>query len=172
MIIRLTEKLAKKVKETGLRSIPLEANPFADWTARLFTCGRTQYILFTNAATLYSVVIYGKGVTDGNALIHSMTDSLRDIMEKDGLGEVYYRHVAPQTARIIFGKTLSRSVNSSMNQLVFYAQVDLSSGEVSPYDVSFHLNETLMSYDKKYHKPKEMFCLAAQETANVIPIRR
>lgn len=172
MMIRLTERLAKKIKEPELRSLPLDPNPFADWTARLFTSDRTQYILITNSASLYSVVIYGKGITDDNAFIHAMTDSLRDVMEEDGFEEVYYKQVAPQLARISFAKTVSKSVTGSMNQLAFYAQAHLRTGEVSPYDVSLGLNETLMTYQKAYHKPKEMFRHAAQESANVIPIRR
>lgn len=60
MIVRLTEKLAKKIKESGLVTLSANANPFADWSARVFTADRAQYILITNTATLYSRVIYGK----------------------------------------------------------------------------------------------------------------
>ena len=48
MIIRLTQKLAKKVKETDLSEMPLHENPLADWSANLFTTDRTQYILVSN----------------------------------------------------------------------------------------------------------------------------
>jgi len=172
MIIRLTEKLAKKIKEDQLSSLPMNANPFADWTARLFTFERAQYILITNTPTLCSMVIYGRGVTDANAFIHSMTDSLRDTMEQDGFGEAYYEQVAPQTARIGFAKSLNKSVIGSMNRLAFYAQVHLSDGGVSPFDLSFQLNDGLMSYGKKYDRPKERFRLEIQRLSNVVPIRR
>jgi hypothetical protein len=161
MIIRLTEKLAKKIKETELLSLPLADNPLAEWTARLFAVDRTQYILITNTATLYSVVMFGRRAMNDNAFINAMLDSLRDVMGQDGLGEIYQRHVAPQAGRISFAKSASRSVTSSMNQMSFEAEVHLSSGEVSPFEVSFRLNDSLRSYGKEYRRPKEVFCAAA-----------
>ncbi len=65
MILRLSQKLAKKVKTTPTRVLPLDANPFADWSAHLFTADRTQYILFSNTASLYSTVLYGAGTILG-----------------------------------------------------------------------------------------------------------
>jgi hypothetical protein len=172
MIIRLTGKLAKKIKENELMSVPMARNPFADWTARLFTVDRAQYILITNTATLYSVVMFGKSITNDNAFIHAMLDALRNLMEEDGLGEIYQQQVAPQTDRISFAKSASRSATSSMNQMSFEAEAYLSSGEVSPFEVSFHLNESLRSYEKEYHRPKEVFRAEAEKLSNVIPIRR
>ncbi len=162
MIIRLSNKLAKKIKETDASSLPADPNPFADWSARLFTVERVQYILVSNTASLYSMVFYGRGVTDDNRLIHEITDSMRDVMEHDGFRDAYERQVAPQAARIRFAKALNRSATGSMNQLAFYAEIHLIGGEVSPFDVSFRLNDTLMSYGKEYHRPKEVFGFAAQ----------
>lgn len=172
MIIRLTDKLAKKIKENKLANLPTNANLFADWSARLFTFERVHYILITNTATLYSTVIYGKGVRDYSGFIDAMADSLRDMMEEDGFRETYYAQIAPQTASTTFAKSLNRSIVGSMNQLAFYAQVHLSAEEVSHYDLSLRLNEGLMSYGKKYDQPKEVFRRAIQELSNVVPIRR
>ena len=52
MIIRLSQKLAKKLHETALPSAPLDENPYADWSAHLFTVARTQYIIFANTKSL------------------------------------------------------------------------------------------------------------------------
>ena len=41
MIFRLSQKLAKKLKEGSLPSLPLDENPYADWSAHLFT-GRSS----------------------------------------------------------------------------------------------------------------------------------
>ena len=172
MIIRLTEKLAKKIKEIPLISLPPDPNPFADWTARLFTHRRVQYILITNTATLYSVLIYGSGITDYGTFIHAMGDSLRDMMEDDGFSRIYYDYVAPQMARIAFARTNNRSVTGSMNELESCAQIDLGDSEISPYDVSFKLNKTILKYDKQYHYPREMLAHAADRVSNVLPISR
>ena len=63
MIFRLSQGLATKIKEGTLPSLPLGDNPFADWSAQLFVADRTQYVLLSNTQSLYSTVIYGKGIT-------------------------------------------------------------------------------------------------------------
>ncbi len=172
MIIRLTEKLAKKIKEIPLNSLPPDPNPFADWTARLFTHRRVQYILITNTATLYSVLIYGSGITDYDTFIHTMGDSLRDMMEDDGFPRIYYDYVAPRMARIAFARTNNRSVTSSMNRLAFYAQIHMEYDEISPYDASFKLNKSIMKYGKQHEYPREMLAHAADRLSNVLPLSR
>lgn len=161
MIIRLGNTLAKKIKETDVPSSPRDPSPFADWTARLFTADRTQYIMISNTVSLYSVVIYGRGVTDDNRLIHGMMDMMRDVMEEDGFRLLYERQLAPQGASVSFAKSLNRSVTGSMNDLVFQAKLHLAREELSPFDVSFRLNETPMSY-LKYHNPRKAFQFMAQ----------
>jgi hypothetical protein len=69
MIFRISQKLAKKLKEGELPSLPLDENPYADWSAHLFTVARTQYIIMANTKSLYSVVMYGTGITDDSRAI-------------------------------------------------------------------------------------------------------
>jgi hypothetical protein len=77
MIFRLTQKLATKLKEGRLPSLPPDESPYADWSAHLFTADRTQYIIVTNTKSLYSVVMYGSEFI-GRAL-----SRLREFMEDD-----------------------------------------------------------------------------------------
>jgi hypothetical protein len=69
MIFRLSQKLAKKVKAAPTDVLSPELNPYADWSGHLFTSDRTQFILLTNTASLYSTVIHGRGVTCDNELL-------------------------------------------------------------------------------------------------------
>jgi hypothetical protein len=64
MIFRLSQKLNAKIEVGTLPTLPLDDNPFADWSARLFFVDRMQYILLSNTKSLYSTVMYGKGITD------------------------------------------------------------------------------------------------------------
>ena len=164
MIIRLGNTLARKIKKTDLPSLPADPDPMADWSARLFSADRVQYILISNTASLYSLVIGGKGVTNENTLLHEMTDSMREVMEKDGFRSIYEKRVAPHTTRFRFGKALNRSVTGSMNEFVFQAKCHLVEDGLSPSDVSFRLNETLMSY-LKYRNPRQAFKLMSQESS-------
>ena len=43
MILRLSQKLCTKIKAGALPTMPLDENPFADWSAHLFIVNRTQY---------------------------------------------------------------------------------------------------------------------------------
>ncbi len=156
MILRLAHNLAKKIKETDLPVLPSDPNPYADWAARLFAADRSQYILITNSVSLYSVVIYGRGVADGNALIDKMMDMLRDVMDADGNRLLYEKQIAPQHASVSFSKAVARSVTGSMNDLVIQAKAHLVRNEISSYDLSFRLNEVPMAYLNHRH-PRDAF---------------
>lgn len=69
MIFRLSQKLAKKIKAGPLASVPLNENPYADWSAHLFTVNRTQYIILSNTKSLYSCVMFGAGITNDSVFI-------------------------------------------------------------------------------------------------------
>ena len=56
MILRLSQKLATKIKAGTLPEKPLDENPYADWSCHLFTADRTQYIIMSNTKSLYSCV--------------------------------------------------------------------------------------------------------------------
>ena len=88
MIFRLSQALAKKLKEGTLPAVPLDENPYADWSAHLFTADRTQYIIVANTQSLYSVVMYGKLIapTSGSvrfskALDRSVTGSMNELVK-------------------------------------------------------------------------------------------
>ncbi len=156
MIIRLTSKLAKKIGETRGPSRPLDPNPFADWTARLFTVERVQYIMVTNTASLYSTVMFGAGITHGSEFIKHTLSSIREVLFTNGYEFIYERLIVPATGTVYFSRALNRGVTGSMNDLVLQAQYILAGGMVAPCDVAPTLNETLLSY-LGYSNPKKAF---------------
>jgi hypothetical protein len=162
MIFRLSQKLAKKLKEGNLPTVPLDDNPYADWSAHLFTADRAQYILVTNTRALYSVVMFGEGISDYSEFITRALNALGEFMEDDGQSFAYQRLIAPTTASVKFAKALDRSVTGSINELVKFAKYYLEDDEMSPHDLGFKLNDVLLSAlapSKKdgYGKPKEAF---------------
>lgn len=162
MIYRLSQTLAKKLKERTLPSLPLDENPYADWSAHLFTADRTQYIIVTNTKSLYSAVMHGKGITDDNEFIHRAVSNLREFMEADRLAFIYQRFVGPTSESVQFGKALNRSVTGSINELVKLAKFWLAEGELAPFDIGFKLNDILLSALARskadfYWKPREAF---------------
>ena len=99
MIFRLSQKLNAKIKTGSLGLLPLDENPYADWSAHLFTAGRTQYIILSNTKSLYSTVLYGKGITNDGQFIDRALSSIREFMQDDGQQFAYHRFIAPANGR-------------------------------------------------------------------------
>lgn len=159
MIFRLSQRLNAQHKAGTLAALPLDENPFADWSAHLFVVDRTQYILVSNTKSLYSTVIFGKGVNDSNMFIDRAIENLRALLADDGQQFVYRQCIAPSTGTVQFAKAFSRVVTSSINELVLSARAWLEEG-VSPYEAGFRLNDVLLSAiapnkAAKYGKPRE-----------------
>ena len=166
MIFRLSQKLAKKIKAGPLDTVPLDENPYADWSAHLFTADRTQYIILSNTKSLYSCVMFGKGITNDGKFIERAFSMIREFMEDDGQQFAYRKFIAPASGTVQFAKALNRSVTGSMNELILTAEMCLAEDELSPHDVGFKLNYILLSAlategSHGYGKPNEAFKLLA-----------
>ncbi len=161
MIFRLTQKLSVKIKAGTLENVPLDENPLTDWSAVLFVAGRTQYILLSNTRSLYSTVLYGKGITNDRQFIERALSSIREVMEDEGHEHLFSRFIAQTTGTIRFAKTLNRSMTGSMNDLIRQATYWLAEGDLSLNEVRFRLNEVPMSaiiHDgKPYGIPRNVF---------------
>ena len=162
MIFRLSQKLNAKIKGGTLPALPLDENPFADWSAHLFVARRTQYVLLSNTKSLYSTVMYGRGITNDSQFIERALGSLREFMEAEGQEVVYRRFIGPASASVRFAKALDRSVTGSMNDLIRQAAAWLAEGGLSPHEVGGRLNDTLLSAlgrsgSVPYGKPREAF---------------
>lgn len=145
MIFRLSHELNAKIKAGPLATIPAQGNPFVDWSSHLFTAERTQYILLSNTKTLYSTVLYGRGLTDDNRFIRQALNSIRDALKEDDQDEVCRRLIEPASGQVRFARASSRSVTGSMNELIVQAKFRLAEDEMSPFDVGLWLNEVPLS---------------------------
>jgi hypothetical protein len=162
MIIRLSQKLVAKIKAGPLATVPLDKNPYADWSAHLFVAGRTQYIILSNTVSLYSTIMFGRGITDDRRFMDLALSNIRDFMKEYIQEFVYQRLIALSTENIHFAKALNRSVTGSMNELIVHATAFLSDDERTPCDVGIELNEVLLSSlgsggAEKYGKPRDAF---------------
>lgn len=138
-----------------MESLPADPNPFADWSAHLFTANRRQYIITTNTPTLYTMIMYGGGITTDAGFIAAFRNELSSFLQYAGIGFVFERCIEPQFEQVHYSKSLNRSVTGSMNDLIYLAKVYLEEG-MSVSDVSLHLNQAPMSYIK-YLSPAKLF---------------
>ena len=156
MIIRITARLGKKIGYTPSHVLPLDENPFTDWTADLFRADRTQYIILTNTVSLYSVVLYGSAITDDSIFLQRVISNLLDNLGYDGFEFIAKRIIAKNTFKIAFSKSLNRSVTGSMNELISQARYYLEDENTSPYRLCQKLNNVPFSYIGHIN-PKEAF---------------
>jgi uncharacterized protein DUF6933 len=162
MIFRIPQKLNTKIKAGSLSAMPPDENPYADWSAHLFTAEHVQYIILCNTKSLYCTVFYGKGAAHAGQFAVRALSSIREFMEADGHAFAYDRFITPSTGTIRFAKALSRSVTGSMNDLIFGAKIWLVEDGMAPFDVGFKLNETPLSLlpgplGGRYGTPREAF---------------
>jgi hypothetical protein len=169
VILRLSEKLKTKIKAGPLQTLPLDENPFADWSASLFVADRTQYILFCNTKSLYSTVFYAQGITNESYFITRCLDTLREFMESDNRLDIYERLIAPTTRSVILAKSLNRKIIGSITELEKSAKIMLVERDLSPHQVGFHLNDILLSAiainpKDGYSKPNKAFQMMVDGT--------
>ena len=156
MIFRISQRLGKKIKVAPPKVLPDHENPFCDWSAHLFTANRAQYVIVTNTHSLYSIVMYGQGITDDSVFIDRALSAMREFMKSDGFQFQYERFIVPESHTVLFSKNTNRSVIGSMNDLIFQAKFGLIEGEVSPHRASKEINETPASM-LNYDNPREAF---------------
>ncbi len=149
MIFRLSQKLYTKIKAGSLSVLPLEDNPFSDWSAHLFVAGRTQYILLSNTSSLYPTVMRGGGITNKTIFIDHALGCVREFTEADGHESVYRRLIYPESGTIRISNALNRSVTGSMTDMIRFATAMLVEDEMPPRDIGFKLNDIPFSWLKQ-----------------------
>ena len=153
MIVRLTEKLGEKIGIKPKTAAALHDNHFADWTGHLFLANRLQLIIFTDTATLYSLLIPGKGIKTGELLLKNACAMMAEIMNADGLQHGYENHIQPCLDEVIYAKTLNRSVTGSMNDLIYQSKMYLAHFDLSLFEIISRLNDNPLSY-LDYNNPR------------------
>jgi len=158
MILRLTVKMAQKIGLDPLPALPYDPGrgPLLDWHAHLFTVQRTQYILSTNTASLYSLVMPGRGITNSRQFVQALSDGLQDFLAGQGQPPNTVMNLLSSDRDVAFVKISDRRILGTMNDLIFQSKIRLGEGQQTPFTVSYYLNETPMSY-LKYRSPKAAF---------------
>lgn len=163
MLFRLTQKMAKKIKESPSLYCPADSNPYIDWSAHLFTAQRAQYIIITNSTSLYSIILHGRGITDDAAFIDHAMSGMADFMCRDGYEFQFRRLIAPNATDTVFVKLSDRRVLGSMNDLIRMAKWHLAEGQLSPFEAAEKINKAPMSY-LDYDHPRWAFPKMQLET--------
>lgn len=166
MILRLSQRLARKIQASHLDEMPLSSNPCADWSCRLFVAERTEYIIMSNTPSMYSCVMPSKDIAGIDFFLSNLLSTMAEFMKSDEQNENYERFIAPTAANVVFAKSLNRSVTESMSNHVHGSKLYLSDGLYS-HEIGLQLNNTRLpaltdSQGHHYAKPREVFTRLAR----------
>lgn len=156
MILHLTNKLRLKLHLGELTATPACTGDHLRWYANMFRFGGKQYILTTNAATLYSVVTHGRGVTDLNSHLRSFLTALHEQLVDDGMPTAFMHSFLAQVTEVMAVKTADRSVLGSMNDMVNMCKFRLERMGDEPELLSDGINVTPFSAIA-YQLPRDLF---------------
>jgi hypothetical protein len=118
--------------------------------------------------SLYSTVMYGRGITNDSYFIERALSNVREFTEADGQEFVYRRFIAPASTSVRFAKALDRSVTGSMNDMIRHATYWLAQGNLSPFDIGFRLNDIPMSALARNGSP---YCIPRDAFKTLVALR-
>ena len=155
MVLRLTRKLADKLKIKSMLEYDDKVSVFNEWYAHLFTADRTQYILFTNAYSLYAVLFPGKGINDIKTFFERASYGISEVLREDGFENMIGRFITDKIEIIDVCKTNNRGILGSMNDMIAHSKFYFSDYKMAPSEISRRLNEMPYSY-LKYKNPSDV----------------
>jgi hypothetical protein len=89
MIIRLSQKLAAKIHETGRADIAPDPDPYADWHAHLLTFDRAQYIIVVNSQSLFTFFLHGRGIANDQRFSKAVLQTLHDTLYNYKFNDIF-----------------------------------------------------------------------------------
>lgn len=139
LTLRLTQKLAARLKVPLAREQVTAANPCADWCCHGFTVDRYRYLLVTNAPTFFSVVLRAQGMGNESVFITGVISGLREYLRQAGHEFAFVQLIAPESAGVVFRPVGDRRILGVMNEFIFMAKCYLD--DLSPFGTSDRLND-------------------------------
>ena len=109
MVFRLTQKLSKKLHLGALpRTEILEGGSV--WYANLFRAHGTQFVVLTESLTLYSLLIIGRGIVDGDGFASVARQTVQAKFQREGWSRLLGSQVAFDEEAPLFLAAQDRSV--------------------------------------------------------------
>jgi len=129
MILRLSQKLAGKVKLATLESLPLHEDALLDWSMQMFDFDRKQYVIISNTRTLYSAVFLRGRISTPHAMLITGLQAIGEQLDDDLLLDAYQDRCTTRSMPVRHAKSAGKSILGSMNELITQATHTLADGE-------------------------------------------
>ena len=139
LTLRLTQKLARRVRVDLPAEVPPAGHACADWCCHAFTFNRHRYLLVTHATTYFSVVMLARDAANASGLIKTVASSLQTYLVKTGHAFAFDQCIAPEMMVVAFSPVKNRQILGVMNEFIQMARYYLV--DLSPFETSDRLNQ-------------------------------
>ncbi len=146
MIFRFTKNSQTKLKTGRLPAVEESSNLLYEWYVNVFFCMRHKYFITTNAATLFTVIIYGAGIKDDTDYFGHIFNAVRQQMQDVSLDLIFQRMISSKISEIIYANTINRSILGSMNDMTAMAKLLIQEDQLPPFEISKFINDTPFKY--------------------------
>ena len=139
LTLRLTQKLACRLRVDLPAEVPPAGHACADWCCHAFTFNRYRYLLVTHATKYFSVVMLARGAANASGLIKTVTSGLRTYLPQAGHVFAFDECIAPEMTVVAFSPVKNRQILGIMNDFNQMARHYLM--DLSPFETSDRLNQ-------------------------------
>jgi hypothetical protein len=137
------------------------------WYGNTFEAGGVSYILTTNAASLYSVVLAAGDLGDARAYVRAFLGALETQMKAEGLAALYDEVIAPASGEVVLAKTADRKVLGTMKQMAQECAIGVAYHDAGPVGLSEQINGCLYRMNGR-NTPREAFARLARSEENTL----
>jgi len=123
MTIRCTRDLLKYVKAEVGREATRPSNRLGDWYAKRLSTKRGKLAICVSERSLPPVLV--AATMDAGAFVFAFREAIRSVLRGIGAEPQWVRREARETEQIALGKTASRRVLGSLNDLAFLGRATL-----------------------------------------------
>lgn len=156
MILRISEKLSRKIRVTPTEKRPLNKNPFADFSCHAVTVDGHEYIVAANTASLYAVVFPGDSIDRNTSFESALHDRLQEYIVGDGFEFLYKRLVHSDGDTVNYCRPLNEIISANLNQLASRVAAELTQRRRSPEEVTASLNRSRLPIIR-HERPRDRF---------------
>jgi hypothetical protein len=164
--LRCTGRLLKRLKQRPAEFLSEPDNTLGDWYANILNIGRNRLVMVTSERTLLTVVVPFR---DSKRLRERIRESVHELLFALGVPPALAAEEVHGMDRMPFGKTASRSVLGSMNDMAIQAraffEADDEEDVVYPNELHIYLNDIPcgpLDYSSPIRATREAFGLHAR----------
>jgi len=173
ILLHLTEKLRRRLglPKSALASTAsaaagpdgVDAHAALRWYGNTFETRGTSYLLTTNAASLYSVVLEDKEIDNSDAYMHAFLRALRVQLAADGLDTLYDQKIAPSIGTVVLKRTADRSVLGTMKLMVQECEIGVHYIDATAAELSARINGSIYNANHR-STPRAAFARFGSQT--------